>query len=244
MKQTSKLYGEQDARDIPAYGMTEAARYLGIPVSTLRAWTVGQRYQWRGERFFEPVIEIADPQRRVLSFWNLFEAYICDALRGEHKISLQKIRAAILFIKKTDFIEKTDTQSQHPLVEASFATAGVDLFIERADELLGISSAGAQMAMRQCLERYLKRVDRDQFGLVARLYPFTRSLRTDEAPRVVVIDPFVLYGRPVIVGTRIATAVVYKRWKAGESVELLAEDYERAVVDIEEALRCEHAEAA
>ncbi len=239
MAQVFKLYGEEDPREVAAYGMTEAARYLGLPVSTLRSWTVGQPYRWRNQkRFFEPVIEIADPRGRLLSFWNLFEAYVCDALRVEHRISLQKIRTAIRFIRKSD------PDSQHPLVETRFATAGVDLFIEKSGELLGVTSTGAQMAMRECLERYLKRVDRDRFGRVARLYPFTRTLRTEETPRVVVIDPVVLYGRPVIAGTRIATAIVYERWKAGESVRELAEDYQRETVEIEEALRCEHRQAA
>jgi len=239
MAQAFKLYGEKDPREVAAYGITEAARYLGLPVSTLRSWTIGQPYRWRGqERFFEPVLEIADPRDRLLSFWNLFEAYVCDALRVQHKISLQKIRAAIQFIRKND------SNSRHPLVEARFATAGVDLFIEKADELFGITSTGTQMAMRECLERYLKRVERDRFGRVARLYPFTRSLRSEETPRVVVIDPIVLYGRPVIAGTRIATAVVYDRWKAGESVGELASDYQRETVEIEEALRCEHTQAA
>ena len=61
---------------------------------------------------------------------------------------------------------------------------------------------------------------------------------------MVVIDPRVLYGRPVIAGIRVPTAVVYERWKAGESVETLAVDYSRSRDEIEEALRCEHARAA
>src|SRR2546426_5015672 len=212
MAEPLKLYGDRDPREVPAYGMSEAARYLDIPVSTLRSWTIGQAYRWRNQnRFFAPVIQIADAEKRLLSFWNLFEAYVADALRVEHKVSLQKIRTAIQFIRKTD------PESRHPLVEARFATAGVELFIEHSGELLGITSSGAQLAMRECLERYLKRVERDKFGRVARLYPFTRSQRADETPKIVVIDATVLFGRPVIVGTRIATAVVYERWKAGES---------------------------
>lgn len=223
---------------VPAYGLMEAARYLGIPVSTLRSWTLGQPYQVRGmDRFFRPVIEIADLERRLLSFLNLFEAYIGDALRREHHVSLQRVRTAI------EIIRKLYPDSQHPLAEHRFATVGVELFIEEYSQLIGVSQSG-QWAMRDCLQRYLRRVDRDRFGLVARLYPFTRSTRPPEAPRVVVIDPRVLYGRPVIAGTRVPTAVVYERWKAGESVETLAVDYSRSRDEIEEALRCEHAQAA
>ena len=233
------LYGDRDPREIPAYGIAEAARYLDIPVSTLRSWTMGQTYTYRGQpNFFEPVIEIADLLRKYLSFYNLFEAYICDALRREHKVSLGQIRSAITLIET-----KLDPSSKHPLVEQQFATVGVNLFIEWYGELVGVKNPD-QGTIRSVLEGYLKRVDRDRFGKVTRLYPFTRAPRIAEDPRVVVIDPTVMFGRPVIAGTRVATAMVYQRWKAGEGIQTLAEDYARPIPEIEEALRCENAEVS
>jgi uncharacterized protein (DUF433 family) len=236
------LYDDQDPREVPAYAITEAARYLDMPSSTLRSWTTGQPYRGaRGEeKFFEPIIAIADPVRKYLSFFNLFEAYVCDALRREHHVPLQHIRAGIDLIA----IE-IDPGSKHPLIEYEFATAGLSLFVEAFGKLIGVKSP-AQETMRSVLETYLKRVDRDNFGKVMRLYPFTRSIRLteQEAPRIVVIDPTVMFGRPVITGTRVTTAMVHQRWKAGEGVEALAEDYSRPIPEIEEALRCEHAETA
>jgi uncharacterized protein (DUF433 family) len=85
---------------------------------------------------------------------------------------------------------------------------------------------------------YLNRVERDPAGIPVKLYLFTRSRQVDE-PKVVAIDPFVSFGRPVLVGTGIPTAVIADRYKAGESMQALAEDYERPVCDIEEAIRCE-----
>ena len=35
---------QRDLREMPAYGIAEAAGYLRLPVSTLRAWMLGQRY--------------------------------------------------------------------------------------------------------------------------------------------------------------------------------------------------------
>lgn len=234
-----RLYGDRDPREIPAYGIAEAARYLDMPPSTLRSWTIGQTYKYRGEEnWFEPVIEIADPERKYLSFFNLFEAYICDALRRDHKISLGQIRSAIKLIET-----RLDPQGAHPLLDQRFATVGVNLFIDWYGELIGVRNPD-QANMRSVLEGYLKRVDRDKFGKVMRLYPFTREPRISDDPRVVVIDPTVMFGRPVIVGTRVATAMVYQRWKAGEGIETLAEDYARPIPDIEEALRCEHAQLA
>jgi len=70
------------------------------------------------------------------------------------------------------------------------------------------------------------------------LYPFTRKRDANE-PRVIVIDPRRSFGRPVLVGTGIPTAIVAERYKAGETVDQLADDYGRARLEIEEAIRCE-----
>jgi len=67
---------------------------------------------------------------------------------------------------------------------------------------------------------------------------FTRKRELDE-PRVVVIDPEVSFGKPVLVGTGIPTSTVAERYKAGESVDDLAEDYDLERAKIEEAIRCE-----
>ena len=76
-----------------------------------------------------------------------------------------------------------------------------------------------------------------------KLYPFTRS-NIDNAPTIVVIDPALSAGRPVIAGTGLATEVIAERYKAGEAVGELAKDYERREAEIEEAIRCELKAAA
>ena len=56
---------------------------------------------------------------------------------------------------------------------------------------------------------------------------------------LVVIDPTLSAGRPVITGTGLATEVIAERYKAGETVAELAKDYDRKEAEIEEAIRCE-----
>ena len=38
-----KNFTKQDLREVPAYSIAEAAGYLRLPKSTLRAWMVGQQ---------------------------------------------------------------------------------------------------------------------------------------------------------------------------------------------------------
>lgn len=87
-----------DIRDQPAYGLTEAARYLRLPRATLRTWLVGRAYPRAGEQAtFQPLIAPANRQPIQLSFYNLIEAHVLRALRTEHGVSLAALRKAIAY---------------------------------------------------------------------------------------------------------------------------------------------------
>jgi len=63
--------------------------------------------------------------------------------------------------------------------------------------------------------------------------------RLPETTPAVVIDPSIAFGRPVLVGRAVPTAVLVDRFKVGDSFEQLAGDYDTSWQAIEEALRCE-----
>jgi uncharacterized protein (DUF433 family) len=109
-------------------------------------------------------------------------------------------------------------------------------------DLINITQQG-QIAMRSILRVYLSRIERDASGVPDKLYLFTRPRSVDE-PKVIAMDPYVSFGRPVLVGTGITTAIIAERYKAGESIEELAGDYARPPHDIQEAIRCELATKA
>jgi uncharacterized protein (DUF433 family) len=99
--------------------------------------------------------------------------------------------------------------------------------------------------MQEMLGLYLNRIDRDAAGLAIRLFPFTRATATTaDAPRLIVIDPRLAFGRPVISGTRIPTSDVFERFKAGDSPDQLTREYGRTPEEIFEAIRYEADRAA
>lgn len=225
------VYGHVDPRELPAYILPEISHYLRIPRATLRSWISGRHYPTRiGRRFFRPVILVPDRKGSQLSFVNLVEAHVLGALRREHQISLDKVRGAINYLSR-------ELGSKHPLAEYRFQTDGLDLFIEKYGQLINVSRAG-QMAMREILTAYLQRIDWDATGAPIRLYPYTTPQHLS-APKIVVMDSRIAFGRPVLAGTGIPTAIVAERYKAGESIEQLAADYSRDRLEIEEAIRCE-----
>lgn len=102
-----------------------------------------------------------------------------------------------------------------------------------------------QLGLAECLKDYLQRIERDPAGAPVRLYPFPGGRPpVPDWPRTVVMDPRIAFGRPVIAGTSIPTAEVAKRITAGETLEEIAEDYDRSPREILEAVRWEIARAA
>lgn len=216
-----------DPREQPAYTVAEAAHYLDLPVPTIRYWATGKAD-------CRPLVEVPARHPALLSLLNLAEIHVLAAVRREHAISMPKVRAAIGYLAQHT---RRDRDRRHPLISADLEMDGLDLFIERYGQLVTISQAG-QTVMREMMTAALHRIDRDPQGVPIKLYPFTRS-SIDDAPALIVIDPTLAAGRPVLKGTGLATGILAERYRAGESVAELARDYERSKAEIEEAIRCE-----
>lgn len=212
-----------DVRFAPAYQISEAARYLHVPRKTIWNWFKGPDG--------EPVLKaVTQDSQSFISFIGLTEAHVLSSMRSTHGIPLQRIRRAVDHLKRR-------FKSEHPLVEFEFQTDGLDLFIDEVGSLTNVSRYG-QTGMRDVLKLYLSRIERDNAGIPIRLYPFTQS-KIEGDPRIIVIDPAVSFGRPTIRRTGITTTAVTERFKAGESIISLAEDFDRAPEEIEAAIRSE-----
>lgn len=225
--------------DNPAYGATEAARMLGLPVATLKAWCFGQGYRSPSGSLkrFQPVIRPADSRTRLLSFRNLCELHVLSAIRHTHRIPLPKVRDSVEYLRSR-------LGSNTPLIDHQFKTNGLDLFVEHASKLINVSKKG-QEAMRGDFELALARIERDRSGTPVRLFPFSRTSVADrDQPKTIVIDPRLSFGRPVLSGTAIPTEIIVDRFRAGDSVAEMAGDYGVGEEEIEEALRFEQRRAA
>src|SRR6185437_15829818 len=205
-----------DSRSRPAYTVAEAARYLRIPVTTLRAWTVG-RGRPTAARLgsFMPLVQPADTEPVSLSFWNLIEAHVLRSLRTHHAVSLQAVRQALSFAEREMGIRRL-------LLHREMRTDGGSIFLDRYGQLIDLSASG-QLAMKKVFEQHLKRVDWDSLAFPVRLYPFV-ARKYPDADRRITIDPNVAFGRPTIEGAGIPTGTIADRIDAGESVAALAAD--------------------
>ncbi len=228
-----------DPRDRPAYTLAEASAYARVRVPTAREWVLGRRARASINRHgAAAVIKPAATGPCLLSFSNLVELFVLADLRRDHGVSLQRVRAALRYVKETLGVDR-------PLIHAKFKTDGVDLFVEHIVEheqeqgaALVNASAHGQLGLREALEARLERVEWDAHKIAKRLFPFVRPEATGQ-PRTIMIDPRMGFGRPVIVDTGIRTNIIAERFRAGESPAELARDYNVDPSAIEDALRCE-----
>lgn len=213
------LYGQDinilrtDLRTTPLYPFAEAARIVQAPASTLRTWF---------------------PQGSIssLNFLQLVEAYTIQTLRSRHQLPMRAIKKALHYLKK-----ETDAPYPLAMAEFGFETDGSELFITHLGSLVSATAQG-QVAMREILKAFLQRVEHDKEGLATRFYPFTRDFRTD-SPQLIVVDPRFNFGRPCVARRSISTAIIARRYKAGESTKELADDYNCTRDEIDEAIRAE-----
>ncbi|MGA2218288.1 MAG: DUF433 domain-containing protein [Terracidiphilus sp.] len=212
-----------DVREHPRYSLEEAAGYLRIPLSTLTAWTRGQNYvlgKTGKRRHFDPVLQLADQKRGLLSFYNLAEAHILRATR-DRDVPLVNVRKAL------EYIRESISSSRHPLLTQEFMISGKSVFIEHLGDTINATKYG-QLAMRDVLEHYLDRIDRDAEGMPFQIRPMNT--------RYIAINPSFSSGQPVVKGTRIMAGILAARKRDGESYAALVRDYGLTKTQIEQAI--------
>lgn len=205
--------------ETPIYGAVEVARYVRVPYQTLRYWIQGN-----------PLINLASVSPPRLSFMNLMECHMLSSMRSVYRIPIPKVRASLETLARIHF-------HIHPLVDQRFETDQVDLFIRGlGDEIINLCRGG-QFELKEIIGLHLQRIEVDATGMY-RFFPFVEE-RTAREPKSILISPAISFGKPVISGTGISTAVIASRFHARESVDALAEEYGRPTKEIEEAIRWE-----
>lgn len=228
------LYGAGSPEEKPRYSLTRAAHYLHISRSTLRSWVRGRDYLKKAGVEHWPALIKAD---RLLSFNNLIEACVLRALRVDHGVRMAKVREAL------DYAER-EFGIQRLLLSAQLQATPGNVFLERFGRLVNLSRSG-QLAAKQLLDAVLERVNRNPLGLPNRMFPVgsydLNALKL--APRVIMIDPAVSFGRPIVAAKGIRTATIVGRIDAGETPQDVALDFGLEAEEIEAAISYERAAA-
>jgi uncharacterized protein (DUF433 family) len=222
----------------PLYGIAEAARYLDVPESTFATWARGYSRRPRGRSpvLGAPVLTAVKAHSHrgpVVPFIGLAEGLTLAAIRREG-VPLQRIRPALERLSKEFGLE-------HALASRRLLTDGAEVlfdYAEGADDPEAAHAARQLVAVRNgqrvlqgVVDQYLRLLEFGDDG-----YPQLIHLPAYAAADVVV-DPERGFGQPIFAkgGARLEDALAL--FRAGEPLEVVADEYGVPPEDLEDAVR-------
>lgn len=219
--------------DTPLYTAAEAARFLGVPTSTFSTWAKGYVRHPSGRPVVigQPIVTSFKAERGYPSvpFVGLAEAMILAAFRRAG-VSLQHIRQAVAIMQREIGLD-------HALASRRLFTDGAVILYDYAEiqpdaDLAGLTEVvSRQRVFAPVVEEYLKRIEYGHDGWAARLVsPATTS-------PLVAVDPERSFGQPIFIHGGVRVEDVLDRWRAGEPLQEVAEDFGVPPEDVEDILR-------
>lgn len=191
------------------YSLSEAARLTGLKPPRVREWFLGRP----SDRARKPVFR-SDYQSvegdRAISFFDLIELFVAGQLR-EHGVSLQNLRCVHKQLR-------LELETKHPFCRRDILTGHGRVFTlgldERGrDEVIEVLSR--QRVFPEVLLPFLRRIDYDEATEMARRWSIAD---------MVILDPAIGLGKPIVEGVGIATAVLAAAYHAnGRDVDLVAD---------------------
>jgi uncharacterized protein (DUF433 family) len=197
-----------------AYTVTQAATLAGVAPTTVRRWLAGD--------------EEAQTDARV-SFLQVIEiAVVAQFRRAQRPVQLERLRRAHTFARERLGLP-------YPFASQSFRDLG-ERVLHEFDRLNPGGPAvaldvGGQWAIPGSVTNVLKRVDFSGVDhLAERWFPAGRDVP-------IVLDPRIGAGRLTVRGSGVTIDTIFGRFRAGETIEQLASDYELDHSAIQEAIR-------
>lgn len=193
------------------YDLTEAARLTQLKPQRVREWFYGRpRGQMRRPVFRSDYQSVGGD--RAISFFDLIELKIAGQLR-DRGVSLQALR-------KVHKQLQADLKARHPFCRKEVLTDGKTVFTlglgeENKAEMIEVLTH--QRVFVEILLPFLKRLDYDEVTSLARRWCIAD---------MVVIDPAICLGKPIVEDIGIATAILAAAYEANNhDAELVADWY-------------------
>ena len=201
------------------YSTTEAARLTGLTRSKVDRWAFGYR-DYRG--IVDPDLPNSGPYRSI-SFLTLMELYLMRRLQDKG-IAAEKFRIAAGELARLKGVE-------HPF---AFEHLGEfllhdnkDFFLQEEDLTQITGHNRDNMVLKTVIKPYLQEVEFEA-EYVRRWFPV-------ESDRLIVVDPAIKFGEPVVSGTRVPTANIIDQMNGGDSASFVAECYGLTLAQVEAA---------
>jgi len=193
------------------YSLPEAARLTGLRPHRVGEWFRGSSQTRARKPVFQSDYESVGGDRAI-SFHDLIELFVAGQLRNSG-VSLQSLR-------KVHRRLQGDLGTRHPFCRREVLTKQGQVFTFGLDEhgkREMIEVLTRQRAFPDILLPFLKRIDYDDVTAMARRWCIAN---------LVVIDPTICLGKPIVEGVGITTAILAASYEANDqNAELVADWY-------------------
>lgn len=232
-ERTVKLLG------VGIYSRADAARLLDLAPARVTSWVRGYRYAWgpkeRRRRGEQPAViktDIPTIEGSVsVSFLELVELFVVKQFRDKG-IPLQTVRVAWNHAART-------FETLHPFADRRVFTDGGRIFMalredDLAPDVLEVSDRRMpfQIIAGPIFRHSFKEIEFDEHtDLARRWWPQGRQLP-------IVLDPAIAFGAPVVLGTRVPTAII-ARYAETRATKVVAEAFELPSEQVKAAVEFE-----
>jgi uncharacterized protein (DUF433 family) len=211
----------------PLYTVTEASRYLGVPLRTFWEWVHGQDPS-------QPLISgVGSPRRGepVVSFIGLSEGLVLQGFR-KAGLSLQYVRKALRALQED--ATQAGIDARYALASQRLYKHGARVLVDYDDEeetRRFFELVSKNMVFTPVVEGHLERITYGEDGWASSLIlPATRS-------ELVRVDPLRAAGQPLTIRGGARVVDIIDRFRGGEAPEFIGRDFGVPSEDVIELIR-------
>ena len=219
------LNGSESWRTGPLYTFSEAGRLAHVSPTTVRNWLLG--YKSDTGKLVPPLFHKSNSDAAMVSFLQLVEVVVAGQFRKAERVSFKIVRQAH---ENAAAQWKLDYPFAHLRLEALGGHIVQRLREERLGRSLQALDNPQQWTLPGLVVETVQQMEYDAEEFAVRWYPVGK-----EYP--IVVDPKVTSGVPTIVDRGVTIEVIHKRFKAGQKLDFIAQDFELEPDIVEEALR-------
>jgi uncharacterized protein (DUF433 family) len=217
----------------PVYSHPQVDRVLGLHGGTARRWIDGYD---RGGRHYDPVVREQTTGDEIVTWGEFVETRLLSEYR-DAGVPMLHMRPTVVALRE-------ELQTQYPLASARtwLDVQGQEL-VRKVQEKVGLERRLSLVVVRTGQQIMWS----DEADAFSRSIEWTEETVNGQVERLlaqadlpdVVLDPLRGFGDPVLRGRNVTTEVLGELYRAGETVQGIAEGYDLEPALVDEAVRYE-----
>jgi uncharacterized protein (DUF433 family) len=202
------------------YSVPDISFLLRLPKAKVRRW-LNDFWDIRFSEKYNQKYSWGEGRDKATNFYTLIEFYIFYQLRESG------VGSKTIFAAHEEMARQLNTG--YPFASAKLLTDGRSILYSLEDGTTIKADKTRQIALRQVIEDFCKRIEFSDNNLVEKYYPLGRQ-------KHIVVDPHHQFGQPTIEKTNILAETIYKMHTAGESNDFLARLFDIPLNNVEDAI--------